>query len=84
VSYTVVVGRRAQAALRRLPSRDDERVRRALRGLSEDPRPPGCLKLTDREGWRVRVGDYRIIYEIDDASRLIHVIEVGHRRDVYR
>lgn len=84
MSYTVAVGRRVQAALRHLQPRDYERIRRALHGLAEEPRPPGCRKLKDREGWRIRVGQYRVIYEIDDAARLVRVLEAGHRRDVYR
>ena len=82
--YTVVIGRRAQAALRHLQPSDDDRVRRALRGLREEPRPSGCLKLKDRDGWRIRVGDYRVIYEIDDSIRTVRVLDIGHRRDVYR
>ena len=59
-------------------------VRRADR-LAEDPRPPGCLKLTGRDDAdRLRVGDYRIIYQIEDAALLVLVIAVGHRRDIYR
>jgi mRNA interferase RelE/StbE len=84
VSYTVAVGRRVQAALRHLQPRDDARIRRALQGLAEEPRPPGCRKLRDREGWRIRIGEYRVIYEIDDVARLVRVLEIGHRRDVYR
>ncbi len=49
-----------------------------------NPRPPGCLKLTGREGWRFRLGDYRAVYEFDDKERTVAVLHVGHRRDVYR
>jgi mRNA interferase RelE/StbE len=52
--------------------------------LETDPRPPGCVKLAGREGWRVRVGDYRVLYSIDDNARVISVKQIGHRRDVYR
>ncbi len=48
------------------------------------PRPPGCLKLTGADLWRIRIGDYRVIYAIDDALRLVMVVDVGHRGDVYR
>jgi len=54
-------------------------------GLSEDPRPPGVEKLAGEEGFfRVRVGDYRIVYQINDASRVVLVVKIVHRRDVYR
>lgn len=52
--------------------------------LAEDPRPPGSSKLRGREEWRIRTGDYREIYEIDDEAREVLVIDIGHRRDVYR
>ncbi|MGO8789576.1 MAG: type II toxin-antitoxin system RelE family toxin [Terriglobia bacterium] len=59
------------------------RVRDAIRALAEDPRPPNCLKLTGRDGWRLRVGDFRVVYEIDDKQRNVTVFHIGHRRDVY-
>ncbi len=84
MSYTIRILRRAQKALARLPKRDYERVRDAIRALAENPRPPGAKKLTDREGWRIRIGAYRVIYEIDDANRVVTVLDIGHRGDVYR
>ena len=84
MSYTVVMLRRAQKELAQLPKGVYESVRDAIRALSVEPRPPGCLKLTGREGWRVRVGDYRVIYEIDDQQQRVTILHVGHRRDVYR
>ena len=68
----------------RLPRRDFERVRDAVRALGADPRPPGCKKLSGRAGWRIRVGRYRVIYEVEDTVRIVTVLDVGHRRDVYR
>jgi mRNA interferase RelE/StbE len=84
VNYTVLILRRAQKELARLSPEPYARVRDAIRALAGDPRPQGCLKLTAREGWRVRVGDYRLVYEIDDKQRTVMVLHVGHRRDVYR
>ena len=72
-----------QEDLEQLSDAAYERIRDTIRGLAEDPRPPGCAKLTAREAWRLRVGDYRVIYEIDDAARVVAVLHVGHRRDVY-
>jgi mRNA interferase RelE/StbE len=61
------------------------RVAAALRILADNPRPAGCRKLTgsDRD-WRVRVGDYRIVYEIDDENREVRVMRIRHRREAYR
>jgi mRNA interferase RelE/StbE len=82
--YTITILRRAQKELSDLPQQPYLRVRDAIRALAEGPRPPGSKKLAGRAGWRIRVGPYRIIYEIDDAGRLITVMHIGHRRDVYR
>lgn len=84
MSYTVSVLRRAQRELGQLPAEAYPRVRDAIRALAQDPRRPGCRKLTAREGWRIRVDDNRVIYEIDDQQQVVTVLHVGHRRDVYR
>ena len=82
--YTIVILRHAQRELAAFSQEAYKRVRDAIRKLSEEPRPPGCAKLSGREGWRIRVGNYRVIYEIDDARCKLTVVHVGHRRDVYR
>jgi mRNA interferase RelE/StbE len=84
MTYTIYILRRAQNELARLPGGAYERVRDAIRVLGQDPRPRGSLKLRGREAWRIRVGDYRVIYEIDDRQRSVIVVHVGHRRNVYR
>jgi len=83
MSYEVLILRRAQKELADLPKTDYKRVRDAVAALAENPRPAGCKKLVGREGWRIRSGDYRAIYEIDDAQHKITVLHIGHRRDVY-
>ena len=83
MSYAVLILRRAQKELAGLPKADYERVRDVVAALAESPRPAGCKKLVGREGWRIRSGDYRVIYEIDDARRNITILHIGHRRDVY-
>lgn len=83
MNYTVFILRRAQKELSQLPKGTYERVRNAIRALAQDHRPPGCLKLKAREGWRICIGDYRVIYEIDDNRQVITVLHIGHRRDVY-
>ena len=84
MNYDIFILRSAQKQLSKLPALAYARVRDAIFALAEDPRPPGCLKLKDREGWRIRVGDYRVIYEIDDTESIVTVLDVDHRRDVYR
>jgi mRNA interferase RelE/StbE len=83
MSYEVLILRRAQKELAALPKVDYVRVRDAVAALADDPRPVGCKKLVGREGWRIRSGDYRVIYEIDDAGEKITVLHIGHRRDIY-
>lgn len=83
MTYRVEILRRAARALSKLPERDYERVRDAVRALSADPRPPGCKKLVGRDGWRIRVGRYRVIYEVDDVVRIVAVLDIGHRKDIY-
>jgi len=84
MNYSLFILPRAQKELAQLSAGPFARVRDAIRGLANDPRPPGCLKLTGRDGWRLRVGEFRVIYEIDDQHRLVTVLNIGHRRDVYR
>lgn len=84
MSFTVILPRSVQKQLGRLDSMVAERIESALAGLQKIPRPPGAKKLKGRDGWRIRVGNYRVIYEIHDRILQIIVIQVGHRRDVYR
>ena len=84
MSHAVSILRRAQRELEDLPQDAYHRVAVALRDLVDDPRPPGCQKLGGRDAWRIRVGDYRVIYEIDDRAKTVLVVHIGHRRDVYR
>ena len=83
MNYAVSILRRAQKELGQLSSPSFERVCDAIRLLAGNPRPPGCRKLVGRDGWRIRVGDYRVIYQIDDSARTVLVLHVGHRRDIY-
>lgn len=84
MAYFVQITRRAQRELSQLPAEYYEGVRDAIADLTNAPRPPGCHKLAGRDGWRIRIGPYRVIYEIDDANSSVTVLHIGHRRDVYR
>jgi mRNA interferase RelE/StbE len=83
--YRVLLERTAEKDLSRLSSEIFKRVVVAIQGLAANPRPPGCRKLTgSRHDWRIRIGDYRVVYEIADEIRVIRVNRVRHRREVYR
>lgn len=84
MSYKIQILRRAQKELAQLSRDDFERARLAIERLAENPRPSGCKKLAGREGWRIRAGDYRVIYDIDDDGQTATVVHVGHRRDIYK
>jgi mRNA interferase RelE/StbE len=84
MSYTILILRRAQKELAGLSSDAYQNVVEAIQDLCREPRPPGCRKLTGRDGWRIRVGDYRLIYEIADDRKVVTVLHVRHRRDVYK
>ena len=83
MSYEVFILRRAQKDLADVPLRDYKRLKDSIAALASNPRPHGCLKLAGRPGWRIRMGDYRVIYEVDDRSRTITILDIGNRRDVY-
>lgn len=84
-TYEVRLARRAARSLASLERREQQRVRAALDILSVNPRPPNCVALQGEDCvYRVRVGDYRIVYEVLDTVLLIHVVRIGHRREVYR
>lgn len=84
MSYQVILPNSAQKELEKLPDQIAARIMEALTGLQENPRPPGCKKLQGVKAWRIRVGNYRIIYEIHDKVLRVIVISIGNRRDVYR
>ena len=82
--YRLEVSHTAHRQIRKLPVRTQDRINKTISGLAENPRPSGVKKLTAREGYRVRVGDYRILYRIDDTERVIVIYRVMGRGDVYR
>jgi mRNA interferase RelE/StbE len=83
-SYRVALASSAEKELHRLPRKTIPRILIRLEHLASAPRPQGCKKLKggDKE-WRIRVGDYRIVYEIDDAAKTVDVTRIAHRREVY-
>jgi mRNA interferase RelE/StbE len=84
VTYEVRLAPAAVRQLRKLDPPGRRRVQAAIDLLAEDPRPPGARQLVGGAGeWRVRTGDFRIVYDIRDGELLVLVVKVGHRRDVY-
>jgi mRNA interferase RelE/StbE len=83
-SYRLVIKRSVAKDLRAFPNADVSAILKRIQALADDPRPPGCEKLSAQERYRVRQGVYRILYEIQDQELVVTVVKVGHRRDVYR
>lgn len=84
MNYTVFVERYVQKQIMKLDRKIIPAIKNAIAGLAENPRPKGYKKLKGEEAYRIRVRDYRIIYEIDDTKITVIVITVGHRKQVYR
>lgn len=81
--YTVYLSNRARKELDKLSDSLAKPILSAIANLAEDPRPKGCKKLRGREGYRIRTGNYRVIYEIFDSQLIVDVIALGHRKDIY-
>ena len=84
MSYEVFILKRAQKELAKIPQQEQYKIREAINNLAANPRPSGCKKLKGRPAWRIRVGVYRVIYEISDRKLIITVINIGHRKDIYQ
>jgi mRNA interferase RelE/StbE len=85
VSYSVLLLPSAKKSLAKLPRADQAKVDRLIIALAENPRPAGCVKLSGQSHlWRIRSGDYRIVYEIRDQTLIVVVVTIAHRREVYR
>ena len=83
-NYSLLILPSAAKELEDIPKRYLTRIVRKIEDLPTNPRPQGCEKLSGQEKYRVRQGDYRIIYEIRDRDQAIIIVKVGHRREVYR
>ncbi len=82
--YEVVFSRRAEKDIEKLPARVVQKIIPVIVSLEENPRPPGCKKLKGyADLWRIRIGNYRIIYSIEDSILLVDIREVGDRKDIY-
>jgi mRNA interferase RelE/StbE len=83
-SYELVIKRSVAKDLRSIPKADIKRILRRIQALAENPRPPGCEKLSGRERYRVRQGNYRVLYEVHDRRVMVVVVKVAKRERAYR
>ena len=84
MNWRLEITRDARKELSRLPTQMQARIAKAILVLESNPFPHGCKKLKNRDGWRIRVGDYRILYFADTKTKQIVIGVIGHRREVYR
>jgi mRNA interferase RelE/StbE len=82
--YSVLIKKSAERELRKIPKADLQRITQRIKDLAATPRPSSSEKLAGQDSYRIRQGDYRIVYTVDDDHRLIEIIKIGHRREVYR
>lgn len=84
MTYTVTIERKAERTLSKIEARDRIRIETVIGELAHNPRPHGCTKLSGVAAYRVRVGNYRVVYTVADSVRVVNVTNVGHRRDIYK
>jgi len=84
MSYSIEIKESARKALSKIQKSDQVRICKAIEDLKENPRPSGVKKLKGNDNWRIRVGNYRVVYEIDDEIIKIIVLAMGHRREIYK
>jgi len=82
--YELVVKPSVQKDVRGIPPKDLRRILERMEALRDEPRPANGVKLSGQEAYRIRQGNYRIIYELDDTKRIVTIAKIGHRREVYR
>ena len=84
MSYTIIVSKSAQKVLKALPRKQQLRIIGVIDTLAQNPFPPASLKLKGRDGFRLRTNDYRIIYTVKNQMLIVHVLAIGHRKDIYK
>jgi len=82
--YRIEIKKSAVKELNNLPPKDLKIIIKKIQDLAYDPRPPGCKKLTGEEKYRIRSGQYRILYKIEDDVLVVYIVKIAHRRNVYR
>jgi len=79
--YQIIVERRVEKETKRIPHREKQKIDQTILSLASNPRPHGCKKLTEKEGYRIRVGDYRVLYTIDDKNRIVVIYRIKIRSE---
>jgi len=82
--YRITIKKSAAKELEDIPKKDLRKIVKRIQSLVENPRPTGSQKLSGQEQYRIRQGDYRIIYSVDDKTLIVDVFRIGHRREIYR
>ena len=82
--YRIEVKKSAAKELRKIPRKVLTRILDRIRSLSDDPRPEGSIKLTNKEEYRLRIGKYRVLYSVEDNVLTVYIVKAGHRKDIYR
>ena len=83
-SYKILIKKSAAGELAKIPRKDLEKIVRRIRDMEQNPRPFGCRKLSGKDRYRLRQGEYRMVYEVDDSRRIVDVFKIGNRREIYR
>ncbi len=84
MTYDIKIHRSAQKSLAKIPKKIQQHIITSIRALANDRQPHGCKKLSGRNAWRIRIGQYRVIYEINNHVLIITVIAINHRKNVYQ
>jgi mRNA interferase RelE/StbE len=84
MSYQILFEKASIKSLRKLPADAQVKIIEAIEKLSEEPRPHSCKKLEGREGYRIRIGDYRVIYLINDNTVTVLILDIGKRKEIYK
>ncbi len=82
--YRIEVKKSAAKELRKIPGKELTRILDKIRTLSDDPRPKGSIKLTNKEEYRLRIGNYRVLYSVEDNILVVYIVKAGHRKSIYR
>ena len=83
-SYKILIKKSAAGELAEIRRKDLEKIVRRIRDLEQNPRPSGCRKLSGKDRYRLRQGDFRVVYAVDDSRHIVEVYKIGNRREIYR
>ena len=81
MNYQITIENKVEKETRKIPKSDMQKIDQTISTFADNPRPQGCLKLTDKEGYRVRVGNYRILYKIDDKSKIVIIYRIKRKSE---